>query len=64
MKRLLSEKIIVLALFGVALFFFYVANEDTKKLGVLQKNNSSPSLFMSNQPDSASDASASTQLLR
>lgn len=50
MKRIFSEKILVLALFGIAFLLFYVANEDAKKLGVLQKTGSAPSLFMSNQP--------------
>ncbi|MBI1342318.1 MAG: hypothetical protein GC171_05200 [Terrimonas sp.] len=51
MKKIFSEKTLVLALFATALSIFYVANEDAKKLGVLQNTTSSPSRFISTLED-------------
>lgn len=42
MKKILSEKGLVLVLFVFALVIFSIANEDAKKLGVLQNSVNTP----------------------
>jgi len=62
MKKAIAEKLLVLALFGVALTFFYVANEDAKKLGVLQNKPGGPALLLSNTVDKAAIPEAEPEI--
>jgi|GEM_PF-6442949 len=55
MKKLLSERNLVLVLFVCAFIIFSIANEDAKKLGVLQNSTSVPARFLSASPEKQAD---------
>lgn len=57
MKKLLSEKGLVLVLFIFAIAIFSVANEDAKKSGLFQNSdNTAPTLFLSAETDRQAEA--------